>query len=189
MTPTHPSRPALPRNSSPKLILSALLLLAATLSAPAQTPTPQTTPPPPASEAAPSATLSIVSGFAPQPDTPNPLAGHPFTLLRTSMVNIVIKSGVTIPPDVPAGKFLGDVCATRTPDCQKIVDAIKANVASAVRADANGAASFPALPPGTYYLMIATRYNDKNLVWSHAIQLKPGPNSLTLDEHNAAPVN
>jgi hypothetical protein len=39
----------------------------------------------------------------------------------------------------------------------KDLDAIKANAASAVRADANGSGTFPGVPPGTYYLMISTR--------------------------------
>jgi hypothetical protein len=62
---------------------------------------------------------------------------------------------------------------------------VKADAASAVRADANGAGTFPGVPPGTYYLMISARYNNQGLVWGQAVQLKPGANSLTLDQNNA----
>ncbi|MGH9563422.1 MAG: hypothetical protein ACRD3S_18360, partial [Terracidiphilus sp.] len=75
------------------------------------------------------------------------------------------------------------------PDCQKILDAVKASAASAVRADANGSGSFPGIAPGIYYLMISAQYNNHALVWDHPIQLKSGPNALTLDQRNATPIN
>jgi hypothetical protein len=135
------------------------------------------------------ATLSIVSGFPAQPGVPNPLAGHPYTLLRDSFANIVAKAGVSVPPGTSPYKALGNACGNRTPDCQKILDAMKASAASAVRADANGSGTFPGVAPGTYYLMISSRYNNQNLVWGQPVQLKAGPNSVTLDQHNATPLN
>jgi len=135
------------------------------------------------------ATLSIVSGFPAQPGVPNPLAGRPYTLLRDSFASIVAKAGVSVPPGMSAYKALGNACGNHTPDCQKIMDAIKASAASSVRADANGSGIFPGVAPGTYYLMISSRYNNQNLVWGQPVQLKDGPNSMTLDQHNAAPLN
>jgi hypothetical protein len=135
------------------------------------------------------ATLSIVSGFSAQAGAPNPLAGHPYVLLRDSYANVLAKGGVSVPPGMSPYKYVGTVCASRTPDCQKILDAVKADAASSVRADANGAGTFPGVPAGTYYLMISTRYNNQPLVWGQAVQLKPGPNSLTLDQSNASPIN
>jgi hypothetical protein len=135
------------------------------------------------------ATLSIVSGFPAQPNVPNPLAGHPYTLLRDSFANVVAKAGVSVPAGMSPYKALGNACGNHTPDCQKIMDAMKASAASAVRADANGSGTFPGVAPGTYYLMISSRYNNQNLVWGQPVQLKAGPNSLTLDQHNAVPLN
>jgi hypothetical protein len=135
------------------------------------------------------ATLSIVSGFPAQPGVANPLAGHPYTLLRDSFATIVAKAGVSVPPGTSAYKALGNACGNHTPDCQKIMDAIKASAASSVRADANGSGTFPGVAPGTYYLMISSRYNNQNLVWGQPVQLKAGPNSMTLDQRNAAPLN
>src|SRR5581483_11963377 len=131
------------------------------------------------------ATLTITSGFS---GAPNPLASHPYTMLRDSMPNIVTKAGVTIPAGSNAYKVLGMACGTRSPDCQKILDAVKANAVSAVRADANGTCTFPGVPAGTYYLMISTGYNNQVLVWDHPVQLKPGQNSLTLSTQNATRV-
>jgi hypothetical protein len=69
------------------------------------------------------------------------------------------------------------------------MDVLKANAVSAVRADANGSGTLAGVPPGTYYLMISTRYNNQALVWDHPVQLKPGANSLTLSAQNATPMN
>jgi hypothetical protein len=135
------------------------------------------------------ATLSIVSGFSVPTGAPNPLAGRPYVLLRDTYANVLAKGGVSVPPGMSPYKYVGIACGNRTPDCQKITDAIKANAASAVRADANGAGTFPGVAPGSYYLMISTRYNNQALVWGQAVQLNPGPNSITLDQSNAVPIN
>ena len=135
------------------------------------------------------ATLTVVSGFPPQPGAPNPLAGHPYTLLRDSYANALAKGGVTVPTGVSPYKYVAMACASRTPDCQKVLDAVKASAVSAVRVDANGSATFPGVPPGVYYLMIGTRYNNQALAWGQAVELKAGANSITLDARNATPVN
>jgi hypothetical protein len=132
------------------------------------------------------ATLSVVSGFS---GAPNPLAGRPYVLLRDSYADVLAKGGVAVPAGTSAYQYAGTACGTRTPDCQKISEAVKANAASAVRADANGAGTFPGVPPGTYYLMISARYNNQSLIWGQAVQLKAGSNSIKLDQSNAAPMN
>jgi hypothetical protein len=135
------------------------------------------------------ATLSITSGFPAQSGAPNPLAGRPYVLLRDSYANALAKGGVAVPPGMSPYQYAGNACGNKTPDCQKITDAIKASAASAVRADANGSGIFPGVAPGTYYLMISTRYNNQPLTWGQAVQLKPGPNSVALDLRNATPIN
>jgi hypothetical protein len=37
--------------------------------------------------------------------------------------------------------------------------------------------------------MISSRYNNQNLVWGQPVELKAGSNSMTLDQHNATPLN
>ena len=66
--------------------------------------------------------------------------------------------------------------------------AINADAASAVRADGSGRGTFPGVPPGVYYLMISTLYNNQALAWGQAVQLRPGANSVTLDLSNATPI-
>ena len=135
------------------------------------------------------ASLTIVSGLRAQGGAPNALAGQPFTLLRESLAEIVSSAGVSIAPGTSPYKALGQACGNRTPDCQKILVAIKANAAFGVRADATGKGIFSGIAPGNYYLMISTRYNNQALVWSQQVQVAPGANSITLDEGNATPMH
>ena len=135
------------------------------------------------------ATLSLVSGFPPVPGAPNPLAGRPYILLRHSYGSALAIGGVTVPPGTSPYKYAGTACSTNSPDCPKVKAAINTDAASAVRGDANGAGTFPGVPPGTYYLMISAVYNKQPLIWGQAVQLKPGSNSITLDQRNATPLN
>jgi len=133
------------------------------------------------------ATLSIVSGFP--TGATNPLAGRPYILLRNSYANVLANGGVSVPPGMSPYNYASTACANKSPDCPKITDALKADAASAVRADLNGAGTFPGVPPGNYYLMISARHNNQTLVWGQAVQLKAGSNSLALDQRNATPIN
>jgi hypothetical protein len=130
----------------------------------------------------------VVSGFPAQPGAPNPLASKPYTLLRDSFANVVAKAGVAVPVGSSAYKVFGMACGTRSPDCQKIADAIKASAASAARADGNGSATLPGVMPGTYYLMVSTVYQNQPITWGQAVQLKAGANSVILDQRNATPM-
>jgi hypothetical protein len=134
------------------------------------------------------AILSVIPGLPAQPGAPNPLAGRPYVLLRSSYGNAIARGGVTVPPGLSPYVYAGTACGNRTPDCQRIRDAINADAASAVRADANGRGTFPGVLPGVYYLMISARYNNQTLAWGQAVQVKSGPNSVTLDLRNATSI-
>lgn len=133
------------------------------------------------------AALAIVSGFT---GSPNPLASHPYVLLRDSYAGALAKGGVTVPPGASPYIFVGQACAPqpRTAACQNILAAINSSAASAVRADASGNGTFPGVPPGTYYLMISVRTNNQSLVWGQAVTLHAGSNSITLTAANAQPM-
>jgi hypothetical protein len=135
------------------------------------------------------AALFIVSGLAAQPGTPNPLAARPFVLLRHSYGDALARGGVSVPAGMSPYKYVGTACGSHAPDCQKMIDAIKADSISAVRADLNGRGTLPGVPPGTYYLMISAIFNRQSLIWGQAVQLNAGPNSITLDQRNATPLN
>jgi hypothetical protein len=133
--------------------------------------------------------LSIVSGIPAQPGTPNPLAGRPYLLLRWSYADSLAKGGITVPPGTSAYKYVGSACGTNSPDCPKVKAAINASVISAVRADANGAGTFPGVPAGTYFLMISAMINQKSYVWGQPVQVKAGANTLSLEMRSATPLN
>jgi hypothetical protein len=135
------------------------------------------------------ATLSIVSKFPTEAGAPNALAAHPYVLLRESYADIVRKAGGSVPAGMSPHKYVGTACSNRTPECQTIKDAIKANAASAVVADANPNATFPGVPPGRYYLMISARNQNQGVIWGQAVQLNAGQNPMMLDETNATPIN
>jgi hypothetical protein len=58
-----------------------------------------------------------------------------------------------------------------------------------VQIDAKGKAQFPPLPAGTYYLVGSAVYDNRQMIWDLRIDIKPGANSVTLDQRNAAPIN
>jgi hypothetical protein len=135
------------------------------------------------------AVLTILSGFPVTAGTPNALAVHPYVLLRDDFGTVVVKSGATVPTGMSPFKALGLACGNRTPDCQKIIGGIQAETASSVRSDANGTGVFPAVPAGAYFLMISARYNNQALFWGFRVDLRPGANTLTLEQRNASPLN
>lgn len=134
-----------------------------------------------------SATLSVSSGF---PGSPNPLAGHPYVILRSSYADALAQAGVSVPAGMSPYTFAGLTCAPqpRTANCQNILAAVNSSAASAVRADVSGNGTLPGVPPGTYYLMISAMINGKPLMWSQAVTLHAGANSMTLNAANAQPM-
>jgi hypothetical protein len=134
------------------------------------------------------AVLTIVSGIPAQPNAMNPLAGYPYVLTRDSFANAVIKSGVQVPPGTPPLKVYAQACQSHSPNCQKVVQTWKATAVSVVRGDVTGKATLPGVPPGTYYLMISIRHNNQPTLWDLKLDLKPGANTLTVDQRNAVPV-
>ena len=135
------------------------------------------------------AVLVIASGLPALAGTANALAGHPYVLLRDNLATVMAQVGVNVPAGMSPYKYLGIACGQRTPECPKIIAAVQADTASAMRADAAGKGTMPGVPAGTYYLMISTRYNNQAVVWDGAVELKAGSNSMALDMRNGKVVN
>ena len=132
------------------------------------------------------AVLTIVSGLQPaQPNGANPLGGYPYVLLRDNFGNALAKGGIQVPTGTPPAKFYAISCQNRSPDCPKIAQVWKSDAVSAARGDATGKATLPGVAPGTYFLMITIRYNNQPCIWDLKVDLKPGVNSITLDQQNA----
>jgi hypothetical protein len=134
------------------------------------------------------AVLSVASGFPAQLGVTNPLAGRPYLLLRDDVAVVLAKSGAPLPAGVPPQEAVMAACEKQKPECQKYLAAISADAATGLRSDANGKATLPGVPPGTYYMTASTKIGSLNLYWNVKLNLKAGPNSLVVDQHNAAPV-
>jgi hypothetical protein len=134
------------------------------------------------------AVLSVASGFPAQVGVTNPLSGRPYLLLRDNVDILLAKSGIPLPAGVRAQEAVMAACEKQKPECQKYLAAIGADAATGLRSDANGKATLPGVPPGTYYLTASTKIGSLNLYWNIKLDLKAGQNSLVVDQHNAAPV-
>ena len=134
------------------------------------------------------AVLRVTSGL-PLVAGRNPLAGHTFVLMKQSFEGALASSGFAPPAGMSSVRAYLTACASRQPSCQQGMTATNASTVSGVRADANGQAQLPGVPPGTYYFFCLGGINNQLFKWDFRIALKPGANSVTLDQSNAALVN
>ena len=134
------------------------------------------------------AVLRVTSGL-PAVGGRNPLAGHTFVLMRQSFEGALASSGFAPPAGMSPVRGYLTACANHQPACQQGMTATNASTVSGVRADANGQAQLPGVSPGTYYFFCLGALNNQLFKWDFRIELKPGANSVTLDQSNAALVN
>jgi hypothetical protein len=152
--------------------------------------TPAAAPVPAATMATPTAptgnaVLTIVGTFAAPAGAPNPLFGHPLALLRVSYTDALTRGGFSVPAGMTPVKATALACNSRTPNCQLAINAVNAQTAAQTRADATGKATLPGVPPGNYYLVGNVRYNNQPLYFDLPVTLKPGANTLNLDQSSA----
>jgi len=140
------------------------------------------------------AVLSVASGFATRPGTVNPLAGKTMVLFKESFESFLRRKGMFQGPPGSSARVSplaawAYACTTQSPVCQQALYEARPNSVSEAKADPSGKATLPGVPPATYYLFAITVYDGKALVWDLRVDLKPGGNSVTLDQHNAAPLD
>jgi hypothetical protein len=135
------------------------------------------------------AILSIVPGFSTQSGIPNPVGNHGFYLLKDNAETALGKGGFHAPAGVSVLKAMNTACENKTNDCRSAVAAIILDSATAVKTDADGKATLPPVPPGTYYLFGIGRLEAKPLVWNVRVEIKAGANSVTLDQRNGVAID
>jgi choice-of-anchor C domain-containing protein len=143
---------------------------------------------PPASSGG-DAALSVASGF---PAGANPLAGKWVFLMKDRFDNVLRSIGAPLPPGTSprqAWQTLTQRC--RPPaDCKNVYGAIATFFAAKMMMPGSGPALFsPNVPAGTYYVMSATSVNNSSVVWDVKVELKPGANSVVLDQRNSEPAD
>jgi len=136
------------------------------------------------------ASLSIVSGFAAQTGVANPLAGKSILVIKDSFENILAKAGWIQPgSSMKAVTAWARACEARSPLCQQGIEALRPYLVASGKLDGNGGFTFDKARAGSYYLVGQTSYNAQHLVWDLRVDLKPGANSITLDQRNTTPID
>jgi hypothetical protein len=135
------------------------------------------------------AVLTVASGFPVQAGVPNPLGGQAYILLRDPVGSVLAKSGAAVPAHVSPQEAVRSACETQKPECKTYLLAIGKDAATGLKSDASGKVTLPGVPVGTYYLTASAKIGKLVMYWNLKLDLKAGTNSITLDTHNAAPVN
>lgn len=76
-------------------------------------------------------------------------------------------------------------CQKALPQCAQALAVLRPYMAAVVRMDASGNATFAGVPAGSYYVFGTTHANRLALGWDVRVDLRPGANSLVLDQRNA----
>jgi hypothetical protein len=79
--------------------------------------------------------------------------------------------------------------STHEPICQQGVNSLDKYVVAKAGFDGNGTAIFKNVPcSGIFYVVADTAYTNHH-IWNIKVDLRPGANSLVLDERNAVPID
>jgi hypothetical protein len=134
-------------------------------------------------------TLSVTGALGSDAGGNSPLTGGLFLLTKESLESVLRKGGVRPSPGGTATKVWANACESRQPLCQQALSGLQAVLVGPIAFDARGKAQTPSLPSGTYYLLGSITYNNRLWVWDLRVDLKPGANSVTVNEGNAVPRN
>jgi len=130
--------------------------------------------------------FAVISGLDAPDGGRNPLAGQDVFLLKDSLDDALSKAGIGPPAGMTAGAAMLLARINKTPDIQKMTDAMTADCVDIIATDSDGSGQFSGVRPGTYYLV--SSISNPRMVWSLKIDLHAGPNDVTLDEKNAETV-
>ena len=148
---------------------------------------------PPTTDAAPRApaasgnSLSIASG----PGVSSLLAGKALLVLRENLEDVLANVGIKAPSGSTRVSTWAHACeqAPREAMCQQGVIGLSGFAVARAIVDAKGTAVFNNIPSsGTFYVVIDTSLT-RHLIWNVKVDLKPGANSITLDERNTTPLD
>jgi hypothetical protein len=80
-------------------------------------------------------------------------------------------------------------CQAHAAACQQGGLALKPYLLGIATTDASGHAQSPPLPPGRYWVFGDGRIDNRPMLWNQPVDVKGGGASLTLDQHNATPLD
>lgn len=126
--------------------------------------------------------MTIIAG----PGVASLLAGKALMVLKESLEEVLGKGGINAQPGSSRVSTWTHACERSASDstCQQGVGALKNYIVARTGFDRNGSATFNKVPSeGTFYIVADTSYSH-HLLWNIRVDLKPGSNSVTLDERN-----
>lgn len=116
-------------------------------------------------------------------------AARGFLILNQDPQVTLIRAGLKQTPDGSVLQNWVRACYNRTPNCEKGAQALRSHSVGTAMADATGRAQTAALPAGRYWVYGDAKIGGKRLMWSEPVDVKPGTQSLTLDQRNAMPLD
>jgi len=130
-------------------------------------------------------TLTVSSG----PGVASLLARKPLVVLKDSAENLLAQAGLSAQGSSSRVSAWAHACLARDQLCQQGGNALGSNSVAKTGFDANGKATFTNVPStGTFYLLAETA-REHHLIWNVRVDLKPGANSVKLDESNTTPID
>lgn len=126
--------------------------------------------------------LRIAAG----PGVANLLAGKTMMVLREDLESILAKAGISAASATGRISAWTSACqrSPSGPVCQQGISGLRGYLVARATFDQHGNAAFSNIPAlGTFYVVADTSYSH-HLVWNVRVDLKPGANSVILDEQN-----
>jgi hypothetical protein len=134
------------------------------------------------------AALAFTAGAATPSGATVPVADHSFFVLRDSIESVMAQAGIQPIPGGSRVKAWSMACESNTPVCNQGAKALKAATVGIAQTDPGGRGRIPPVAPGTYYLFGTAESSAKPIIWDVKIDLKPGDNTVALDQRNAVPL-
>jgi hypothetical protein len=134
-----------------------------------------------------SAALTVNSAF----QSPNPMAGAVYYLMRDDFSTTMTKNGYPLPAGADPKTVFSQVCGRpdQVETCHRMILASKANPAAIKQSDISGTAVLGPVPPGAYYLFIySSGPGGISLYWNEKVTLTAGSNSFIVGMENSKPL-
>jgi len=139
--------------------------------------------------AAPSGAISLTISAG--PSVASLLAGKTLVVLKDNLEKALATGGISAQGRSSRVSAWAHACESSQSDpiCQAGAKQLTNYYVSATKLDAKGSASFTSIPAlGTFYLIVDTS-RAHHLMWNVRVDLKPGHNSIQLDESNITPID
>lgn len=110
-------------------------------------------------------------------------------VLKDSLESILARAGWAQPGSGSAIAAYARACETAgSPSCQQVATQVRPFMVAMTKLDANGVSTMVNAQTGTFYLYTEVLHHGQRLLWNVRVDMKPGANTVTLDQGNVAPI-